>query len=286
MATMRITFLGHVGFFVETRGGSVLCDPVVHAGVLRLVVPVPAQRRARSRRRSRRPTTSTSRTSIATTSIREWLARHVDKRARVLLPDVRRAVPASVSCARSASRTSCARRHGEPVDLDGLARDDPRVHHSRPTARSATRSSCIDDGTRARAQPERRPARRSRRACARSVRSTRRSCSSPGAIWYPIAYDFPPELKTRLAREKRVNQMARARQYVEWVDAAHVFPCAGPPSFLDDDLFALNDLDRDPANIFPDQTVFLDLLARRGHRPGRAARARVGDRARRRASAR
>ena len=82
-----------------------------------------------------------------------------------------------------------------------------------------------------------------------------------GAIWYPIAYDFPPELKRSSRREKRVNQMARARQYIEWVDAAHVFPCAGPPAFLDDDLFALNDLDRDPANIFPDQTVFLETSA-------------------------
>ena len=35
-----------------------------------------------------------------------------------------------------------------------------------------------------------------------------------GAIWYPIAYDFPADLKTRLASEKRVNQMARARQYI------------------------------------------------------------------------
>ena len=81
-----------------------------------------------------------------------------------------------------------------------------------------------------------------------------------GAIWYPIAYDFPPELRRGSRATKRVNQMARARQYIEWVDAAHVFPCAGPPAFLDDDLFALNDFDRDPANIFPDQTVFLDLL--------------------------
>ena len=38
----------------------------------------------------------------------------------------------------------------------------------------------------------------------------------------------------------------------------------GPPCFLDDDLFALNDLDRDPANIFPDQTVFLDQLSAHG----------------------
>jgi UDP-MurNAc hydroxylase len=43
-----------------------------------------------------------------------------------------------------------------------------------------------------------------------------------------------------------------------------VFPCAGPPCFLDDELFALNDFDGDPANIFPDQPVFLDLLAAAG----------------------
>src|SRR5262249_56179944 len=85
-----------------------------------------------------------------------------------------------------------------------------------------------------------------------------------GAMWYPIAYDFPPEIKAALARDKRENQMARAQQYVEWVDAAHVFPCAGPPAFLDDDLFAFNDVDRDPANIFPDQSVFLDRLRANG----------------------
>ena len=62
--------------------------------------------------------------------------------------------------------------------------------------------------------------------------------------------------------------MARARQYIEWVDAAHVFPCAGPPCFLDDDLFAFNDFDRDPANIFPDQTVFLDGSRRRASTRG------------------
>ncbi len=84
-----------------------------------------------------------------------------------------------------------------------------------------------------------------------------------GCDLVPDRVRLPAAEKQRLAREKRVNQMARARQYVEWVDAAHVFPCAGPPAFLDDDLFVYNDVDRDPANIFPDQTVFLETLARR-----------------------
>jgi UDP-MurNAc hydroxylase len=47
-----------------------------------------------------------------------------------------------------------------------------------------------------------------------------------------------------------------------------VFPCAGPPAFLDDDLFEYNDIDRDAANIFPDQTVFLERLAVAGIETG------------------
>jgi UDP-MurNAc hydroxylase len=85
-----------------------------------------------------------------------------------------------------------------------------------------------------------------------------------GAIWFPIAYDFAPAEKERLARNKRADEMDRAQRYIEAVGATHVFPCAGPPCFLDPDLFALNDLDDDPANIFPDQRVFLDRLAARG----------------------
>jgi UDP-MurNAc hydroxylase len=89
-----------------------------------------------------------------------------------------------------------------------------------------------------------------------------------GAIWYPVAYSFAPDVMTDLARAKRANGMDRARQYIEWVDAPHVFPCAGPPAFLDGDLFRLNDLDGDDANIFPDQLVFLGELADHGLRSG------------------
>jgi UDP-MurNAc hydroxylase len=52
--------------------------------------------------------------------------------------------------------------------------------------------------------------------------------------------------------------------YLRAVGAPHVFPVAGPPCFLDDDLFGLNDLDGDPANIFPDQPVFLRFLEEHG----------------------
>ena len=80
--------------------------------------------------------------------------------------------------------------------------------------------------------------------------------------------------------------MERAQRYVEAVDAAHVFPCAGPPAFLDDPLFALNDVDRDPANIFPDQNganlaitkLSADgkaLVAAEGKPPGFSSKSRI-----------
>jgi UDP-MurNAc hydroxylase len=43
-----------------------------------------------------------------------------------------------------------------------------------------------------------------------------------------------------------------------------VVPFAGPACFLDEDLFALNDLTGGPANTFPDQMVFLDYLREHG----------------------
>jgi UDP-MurNAc hydroxylase len=43
-----------------------------------------------------------------------------------------------------------------------------------------------------------------------------------------------------------------------------VFPIAGPPCFLDDELWQFNDIFGDEGNIFPDQGVFLDEYAKVG----------------------
>jgi UDP-MurNAc hydroxylase len=54
-----------------------------------------------------------------------------------------------------------------------------------------------------------------------------------GAIWYPMVYDFPDRMKDTVGRRKRLNGMARALKYMDQYQAAHVFPFAGPPCFLD-----------------------------------------------------
>jgi len=256
MAAMRMTFLGHVGFYVETEGGSVLCDPWFTPAYFGSWFPFPRNDRLD-------PGAFSTPDFLYISHLHrdhfdpEWLARNVDKRTRVLLPDFE--VPFLERELRTIGFEHFVHtRNGERVDLDGLSATI--LAFTTPADGPLGDSLLVLDDGRARVlnQNDARPGdpdllRALGPFDAQIVQFS-------GAIWYPIAYDFPVEMKARLAREKRVNQMARARQYVEWVDAAHVFPCAGPPAFLDDDLVALNDFDRDPANIFPDQTVFLELL--------------------------
>jgi UDP-MurNAc hydroxylase len=87
-----------------------------------------------------------------------------------------------------------------------------------------------------------------------------------GAIWYPMVYELPPGELRHLVDAKVDSQFARAMRYVEAVGAKAVIPSAGPPCFLDPDLFHLNVIDGDEPSIFCDQRTFLDRLARSGHR--------------------
>ena len=64
-------------------------------------------------------------------------------------------------------------------------------------------------------QPERLPPGRPRADPARSAPSTSISCSSPGAIWFPMVYAFPQKMKDALGRRKRSNEQDRALRYAE-----------------------------------------------------------------------
>jgi len=257
---MRITFLGHVGMFVETAHGSVLCDPWFTPAYFGSWFPFP--------RNDRLDVTPFERPDYLYLSHLHrdhfdpaWLSAHVDRSARVLLPDFE--VPYLEQELRQLGFSEFIRcPDGEVVGLDGLevailAQNDPA---DGPLGDSAI---VIGDGAvRILNQNDARP------GDAASIQDLgpfdAQFVQFSGAIWYPVAYSFPPEEMDRLGRLKRSNQMERALNYVRWADAAAVFPCAGPPAFLDPDLFHLNDLDGDPANIFPDQPVFLELLREHG----------------------
>ena len=85
-----------------------------------------------------------------------------------------------------------------------------------------------------------------------------------GAIWYPMVYEMDAAAKKAACDAKVAAQFARAMRYVEKIDARAIVPSAGPPCFLDPDLFHLNVLDGSEASIFPDQTRFLAMLDEAG----------------------
>src|ERR1700756_962943 len=89
-----------------------------------------------------------------------------------------------------------------------------------------------------------------------------------GAIWYPMVYNMPSRAKEAFGTQKRQRQMDRARQYDAQVARTWVLASDGPPCFLDPELRDINDDHGDPANIFPDQMVFLDQMRAHGQDGG------------------
>ena len=85
-----------------------------------------------------------------------------------------------------------------------------------------------------------------------------------GAIWYPMVYELPQAAKTAFGKQKRDRQFDRTWRYIDDLKARYVFPIAGPPCFLDDELWQFNDIFGDEGNIFPDQSVFLPEYAKVG----------------------
>jgi UDP-MurNAc hydroxylase len=63
------------------------------------------------------------------------------------------------------------------------------------------------------------------------------------------------------AQLKRDAQNKRAMYYIEKVDAEHVFPMAGPPMFLREELFRYNGLGEQNDSIFTDSREFLEHMA-------------------------
>ena len=86
-----------------------------------------------------------------------------------------------------------------------------------------------------------------------------------GAIWYPMVYEMDDATMGHLVEAKIESQLTRAMRYVESIDARAVVPSAGPPCFLDPDLFHLNVVTGDEPSIFVDQRTFLARLAASGH---------------------
>ncbi len=262
---MRVTFLGHVGMYVETEGGSVLCDPWFTPAYFGSWFPFP-----RNDTLDVSPFTSPDYLYISHLHHDHfdpvWLAEHVDKRAKVLLPAFH--VDHLERALRALGFTDFVRTdHAEAKQLGALsvvilamtAPADGPAGDSALILRDSSGSLLNQNDARPRDFDE------LESFGPYDAHFTQFS----GAIWYPMVYDFPPDEQRALGTRKRADQMERAVHYLTDVGAPVLFPVAGPPCFLDDDLWQFNDLDGDPANIFPDQLVFLRELEARGVAGGR-----------------
>ncbi|MFI5957193.1 Rieske 2Fe-2S domain-containing protein [Cryptosporangium sp. NPDC051539] len=89
-----------------------------------------------------------------------------------------------------------------------------------------------------------------------------------GAIWYPMVYELTDHAKQVFGEQKRARQFDRTIRYIDDLKASWIVPIAGPPCFLDEQLWQFNDLGTDPGNIFPDQQVFIDHLQEKGYDNG------------------
>jgi UDP-MurNAc hydroxylase len=254
---MRITSIGHAGLLIETSAGRIVCDPWFNPAYFGSWFPFPDNSWID-------PAMLADADYLYVSHLhrdhcdRRWLAEHMSKNTRVLLPDF--PVPDLRDELESLGfRHFTQTRNHEPVELPGGLRVMISALTTPTDGPLGDSALAVDDGR----------VRVFNQNDARPVDDAPINAFGPfdahflqysGAIWYPMVYDFPDRMKATVGRRKRQNGMARAMRYVETYAARHVFGFAGPPCFLDDDLFELNDFDGDDTNVFPDQLAFLTYL--------------------------
>jgi UDP-MurNAc hydroxylase len=258
---MRITGTSHAGLRIDTGAGSILCDPWVSPAYFAAWFPFPDN--------SGLDWVSLGRTDylyISHLHLDHYdpvhLTRYVDKAATVLLPEF----PTSEleDGLRSCGFTRFLRtRTNEVYELDGGLRVMIQALTSPTDGPIGDSSLWVEyDGVRLLNQNDARPTDMS--AFTGLGRVHAQLLQFSGAIWYPMVYELPETAKTAFGKQKRERQLDRTFRYIDQVRADWVFPIAGPPCFLDDELFGVNDIHGDEGNIFPDQQRFVDEYAKVG----------------------
>ncbi len=252
---LRITGTGHAGMRIDTDAGSILCDPWVNPAYFASWFPFPDN--------SQLDWEALGRTDYLYVSHLHrdhfdaaQLTRFVSKQATVLLPDY----PTSEleDQLRELGFTSfLTTTTNEPVSLDGGLTVMIQALTSPTDGPIGDSSLWVEyGGVRLLNQNDARPTDLSPIAELGHVHAHLLQFS--GAIWYPMVYELPRAAKTAFGKQKRDRQFDRTIRYIDDLKASWVFPIAGPPCFLDEELWELNDIFGDEGNIFPDQQVFVD----------------------------
>jgi UDP-MurNAc hydroxylase len=262
---LRITGTGHAGMRIDTPAGSILCDPWVNPAFFASWFPFPDN--------SQLDWASLGQTDYLYVSHLHrdhcdavHLRQFVSKDATVLLP----AYPTSEleDELREIGFTRFLRTvTNEVVELDGGLRVMIQSLTSPTDGPIGDSSLWVEyGGVRLLNQNDARPTDLSVFDQLGHVHAHMLQFS--GAIWYPMVYELPQAVKTAFGQQKRERQFDRTFRYIDDLKASWVFPIAGPPCFLDDELFHLNDIHGDPGNIFPDQSEFIAEYAKIGRSNG------------------
>jgi UDP-MurNAc hydroxylase len=262
---MRITGLGHASVLIDTAHGSILTDPWVNPAYFGSWFPFPDNSQLDWDELGRADYLFVSHLHKDHFDP-EHLTKHIAKKTTVLLPDF--PTTELEDQLRDCGFTSFVQpRNGEPIEVDGLQVMIESLVS--PTDGPIGDSSLwVYDGRhRVLNQNDARPSELDAFTELGPVDAYLIQFS--GAIWFPMVYDLPERAKQALGRAKRERQFDRTLRYIEELNARFVFPTAGPPCFLDEELWEFNDIFGDDANIFPDQSVYLNWLRDRGHDEGR-----------------
>jgi UDP-MurNAc hydroxylase len=259
---MKATSIGHAGILIETGSRTIVCDPwfVPAFWASWFVFPRNDQLPREVMEKLERPNYLYISHQHGDHLDEAWLASHIDKSTPVLLPDF-----ATRELERQLNRlgfTNFIRtRNGMMTDLGDGLRVAIHVETAIADGPGGDSAMVVEDGT-------------SRLVNQNDCRTGDLAellqhgpidmhwLQFSGAIWYPMVYDQPREELMALSASKVESQFARSIRYVDALGARVVVPSAGPPCFLDEDLFSVNMIDGDELSIFPDQTEFIARLAR------------------------
>ena len=262
---MRITGLGHASALIETAHGTVLTDPWVNPAYFGSWFPFPDNSQLDWDAIGQADYLFVSHLHLDHFDP-DHLRRNISKKATVLLPEF--PTTELEDALREIGFTSFVKApSGDVVDLDGL--------HVMVQALTSPTDGPIGDSSlwlydgqyRVLNQNDARPAELDVFTELGPIDAYLVQFS--GAIWFPMVYELPARAKQALGLSKRDRQFDRTLRYIDECGARYVFPSAGPPCFLDEELWGFNDIFGDEANIFPDQLVYLDWLQGKGHDEGR-----------------
>ena len=263
---MRATSLGHAGILIRCRQATVVCDPWFEPAFLGSWFPFP---------RNDRLDADTMAVACSPDYLyvshlhgdhfdETFLKKRMNRNVQVLLPDF----PSDELRRRLTSlgfTNFVTTRDGEELELrDGL-RVAIHVESSITDGPGGDSALVVSDGS-SRLVNQNDCRTHDPKVLASHGTVDQHWLQYSGAIWYPMVYDEPDDVRRAHARSKVESQFARAEQYVSAVNAKVVVPSAGPPCFLDDALFGLNMLTGDEISIFPDQTKFIKRLSAAGRR--------------------